>query len=235
MRALALLTVVVLASCQAPAPAPAEQPAPAEPTAAPDASPPVPRSGSQESAQATATHWQCDELLLDAKFAASSVDLRFSGRSVSLPQATSGSGARYADAAGNEFWNKGRQATLALAGDPARQCAITERISPWIEAATRGVVFRAMGGEPGWTVEVSGDEHPTLHAELDYGERKLDATNLRGAGGGWTGTASDGSTVTVDVTRAACSDGMSGERFEAKVALRAGDAKYTGCGAYLDD
>ena len=44
-------------------------------------------------------------------------------RSITLPQAISGSGARYADAQGNELWTKGMEdGTLTLAGEPPRTC-----------------------------------------------------------------------------------------------------------------
>ncbi|MGE3301833.1 MAG: MliC family protein [Hyphomonadaceae bacterium] len=43
------------------------------------------------------------------------------GRALTLPQAISASGARYADGA-NEFWNKGEEATLTLAPAPPQRC-----------------------------------------------------------------------------------------------------------------
>ena len=182
-----------------------------------------------------AVHWQCGDLRVTGRFAPSpaSVHLWWSGRSAVLPQAMAASGARYADA-DMEFWTKGDTARLTLSGDEARECTRSGVASPWYEASQRGIAFRAMGNEPGWWVEVGGGTTPTIRAELDYGERRVEARG-RATEDGFAGEATDGSAVILSIRREPCSDGMSGEAFEAGAELRIRDRTFTGCGAYLQE
>ena len=198
-------------------PAPATAPAPAPPVAAP-------------------TRWRCNELLVSAVFPEQRAELSFSGRKLQLPIAQSGSGARYADGKGNELWNKGDAATLALAGEEKRDCTVTQDVSPWENARTRGIVFRAIGQEPGWWVEIGSGDSPPLHAELDYGERKIVVARSMGTSStpGYGGKTDDGITVVLRTKSESCSDAMSGERFDTSAELTVGDKVYEGCGAYLD-
>jgi len=163
------------------------------------------------------------------------MQIAFSGRTLALPHVESLTGARYADAAGNEFMRQADAAKLILAGDEGRDCTRSDRVSPWIEAASRGIAFRAIGNEPGWSVEVEKGESPALHATLDYGDRGLVVARARPAGLGFTGKAADGTAVTLEIQRTRCQDGMSGEAFEATARLVAGDKTYRGCGAFLAD
>ena len=120
-------------------------------------------------------------------------------------------------------------ATIIAAGEPA---------SPWDAAAARGVMFRAVGNEPGWYVEVDGGGAPALRATLDYGDRKVEvphAVALDGDALGYHGTATDGSVVVLRIRRGACSDGMSDRRYDTSVTLDVGDVTYRGCGRFLRD
>jgi uncharacterized membrane protein/uncharacterized lipoprotein YbaY len=179
-------------------------------------------------------HWECGELGVLSRFGAQGapVDLRFNGRTLSLPSARAASGARYADGDGNEFWMKGATGRLSLAGEPPRDCVEAAQPSPWNSAADRGVTFRAVGSEPGWSAEVSGTS-AVLDATLDYGEHTLRAA-LAPVHGGFDGTA-DGKPVRLRIERRACRDGMSGQAFEATVSLDALGRAYTGCGGWLQD
>jgi putative lipoprotein len=180
-------------------------------------------------------HWQCGEVLLDARLEGETMHLAFSGRTLALPHVESLTGARYADAAGNAFMRQSDAATLILAGDEGRDCTRSDRVSPWIEAESRGIAFRAVGSEPGWFVEVDNGASPSLHATLDYGERKVIVAKAQPAGLGFTGKTADGVAVALDIQRARCQDGMSGEAFEATAQLLVGDKTYRGCGAFLAD
>ncbi|MGQ4659470.1 MliC family protein [Lysobacter sp. F6437] len=218
-----------------------EDPVPTAPATTDPAAPtPVP-------AEATADtfHWQCDEIGVASTYLDDSqrVALAFSGRELELPIAVSGSGARYADDAGNEFWTKGDSGTLSLAAEAGsetakRECTRSERPSPWFQAAERGVGFRAGGGEPGWFIEVDRGENPELRATLDYAERTIEVAKtaaLQGDSSGYTGATADGTDVVLTITREPCQDGMSGEWFEAGATLQVGDMTYQGCGAFLGD
>lgn len=179
-------------------------------------------------------HWECGELGVMSRFDASPAQVRlaYNGTALALPLARSASGARYADATGNEFWTKGATGHLTLAGEAPRDCVQAAQPSPWNQALLRGVTFRAVGNEPGWSAEIAGTP-PMLDAQLDYGERRM-RTALHAVPGGFDG-ADAGHPVRVRIDRTPCADGMSGQRFEATVTLEALGRTYRGCGATLND
>ena len=109
--------------------------------------------------------------------------------------------------------------------------------SPWDDAKARGIGFRAVGNEPGWFAEVGMGEAPSLHAELDYGERMVDVGKLQSLSGplGYVGTAYDGASVRLVIERKSCSDGMSDATYPASAELTVGDRTYRGCGRFLFD
>ena len=113
----------------------------------------------------------------------------------------------------------------------------TAQASPWEQAKARGIAFRGIGTEPGWLVEVGAGENPALHAELDYGERKIDLAHaqvLTGASG-YAGTTSDSVEVKLQLQREDCSDGMSDQTYPVSTKLSVGDTTYTGCGRFLQE
>ena len=237
-----LLSSLMLLSCAAcqPSPAPDVSTGSSKPASPPAAlpSPSVPNPVATPApavAEASIQHWQCGEILLDARLQGEAMRLDFSGRTLSLAHTESLTGARYADRQGNEFMHQGEGAKLILAGEEWRDCSRSQRVSPWSEAASRGVVFRAVGSEPGWFVEVGKGEAPPLHATLDYGDRKIDLAHVQPDEGGYAGSTSQGSPVALAIKREPCHDGMSGEAFEASAQLIVGSKTYRGCGAFLGD
>lgn len=197
------------------------------------ASTPAPSAGER-----VHTQWQCGDRRIAAEFdngAADNVTLDLQGKPLILPHAVSASGARYTDDAGNEFWTKGRTGTLTLAGKAPVDCTQTEAASPWSAASARGVGFRAVGNEPGWLVELGTGQAPSLHAELDYGERRIDLARTDAAQDRFRGRTADGTTVELQARREACQDDMSGEAFPASAVLTVGDRTYRGCGRFLTD
>lgn len=230
-----LLPATMLFSACGPGDAPPATPS-TTPTTEPQTEAPATAPASSPSTATTQTRWRCGELLVAASFPEGRVDLSFSGRTLQLPIARSGSGARYADDKGSEFWNKGDQAMLTLAGEEKRDCTITQHTSPWQDAKARGAVFRAIGQEPGWWVEIGSGDSPPLHTELDYGERKIDIAHTQGISStpGYGGEMEDGTDVVLRTKQEPCSDAMSGERFQTSAELTVGDKVYEGCGAYLD-
>nr|WP_295383318.1 YbaY family lipoprotein [Pseudoxanthomonas sp.] len=182
------------------------------------------------------TQWQCGDQRIGASFdngPADNVTLDLGDKPLVLPHAVAASGARYADTAGNEFWTKGREGMLTLAGKKKLECSQTDEASPWDAARERGIAFRAVGNEPGWLVEVGAGKAPSLHAELDYGERKLDVAGAEATADGFRGRTRDGVTVALVATRKACQDDMSGQDFPATAELTVGDKTYRGCGRFL--
>lgn len=113
----------------------------------------------------------------------------------------------------------------------------TPQTSPWEQAKARGIVFRGIGNEPGWLVEVGTSATPALHAELDYGERKIDIAHAQPLSGatGYTGATSDGVEVKLQLQRGDCSDGMSDQTYPVSAKLSVGDKTYAGCGRFLQE
>jgi len=91
--------------------------------------------------------------------------------------------------------------------------------------------FRALGTEPGWLAVIALGPAPTLHAELDYGERKYDVALTAGKDG-WSGQAADGSFISLSLRPGACSDGMSDRAWPASATVLAGEKRYEGCGTW---
>ena len=92
--------------------------------------------------------------------------------------------------------------------------------------------FRATGNEPGWMAQVTAGASPSLHAEVDYGERKFDISPVAEQADGWTGKSADGTAIVLKFERRACQDSMSGQAFEAAATLMVGDRSYQGCGKF---
>lgn len=180
-------------------------------------------------------HWECGDLGVMSRFdeGPKQVRISYNGTSRTLPIARSASGARYADAHGNEFWTKGATGTLTLDSEPARDCVQAAQASPWNQAVLRGATFRAVGNEPGWTAEISGTP-PKLDALLDYGQTHVTAP-LSPTSDGYAGSEASGRGIKLVVRNERCRDGMSGQAFEATVTLDVGGTIYHGCGANLQD
>lgn len=236
-RLLAITLAVALAACHA---APGDDATPAASTGTPqvpDAQPAADDSAPAP-AQTLVSHWQCGEMRISTHFdnVADQATLSVAGRQVVLRHAMSGSGARYADDQGNEFWSKGDSAQLTLAGEERRDCSLADEPSPWDAARARNIGFRAVGNEPGWLVEVARGEAPALHAELDYGARKVDIAHAQPlADTGYQGETDNGTAVQLRIERTPCVDDMSGTKYEARAVLSVGGKDYRGCGAYLFD
>lgn len=109
---------------------------------------------------------------------------------------------------------------------------------PWRAAIARGVDFRAVGQEPGWSLEIDRDG-ATVYLG-DYGTDTLSAptpapTQTAGADGDvivWT-LRTDGREVDIRVTARECHDTMSGEAFSHTVALAVDGRELSGCGRWI--
>ena len=117
----------------------------------------------------------------------------------------------------------------------AAQRGSAANASPWQQASARGVAFRGIGTEPGWSVEVDQGDAPALRADLEYGARKILVARAQRLSGvlGYAGAADDGTAVTLRLRREPCSDGMSDESYPAMAELTVADRIYRGCGRFL--
>lgn len=149
-----------------------------------------------------------------------------------LSLARSSSGARYVEG-DTVFWNKGNLATIEIAGQRFVDCRSMPSKAPWADAKRRGAIFRALGNEPAWYVEIFADrlaivtELGTKRTELAHGGAVVEAgrTTYRAAAGG--------NAATVVIDRRACADSMSGEGFETAATVSFENRTLLGCGRFL--
>lgn len=106
----------------------------------------------------------------------------------------------------------------------------------WEAARDRGVVFRAVGQEPGFVLEVE-DSRITL--VTNYGADELvtpvpePAVDAASRTTTWHATT-EANDLRIEVREEPCSDTMSGERFSMTVMITLNDMTYDGCGRMLD-
>jgi membrane-bound inhibitor of C-type lysozyme len=151
-----------------------------------------------------------------------------------LDQTVSASGARYADSV-VVFWTKGSTATLERQGAPPVQCEERRAESLREDARVRGVVYRALGNEPGWVLEVGPASR--LNWTTNFGQDRFDFEQSQAA------TAPDGATIytaqqgdvsiRVSIKAERCVDDGDVE-FDHVVTVESGGQTLRGCGTRLN-
>lgn len=90
------------------------------------ANPAAPSAPAPTHKPATAvTHWRCGKLAVATHFdddSLESITLETPERMLTLKSMANEDGARFADAAGNEFWSRPGKVSLALVGQPTVEC-----------------------------------------------------------------------------------------------------------------
>jgi putative lipoprotein len=240
----ATLTAAMLAGCQRKeAPAMTTPPAAATPAPAPTATatPPARAAAAAEEAPPAgvlrAYVWQCDDgrtFKIRNLWRENALAIDLHDGTHKLLQTVSASGAKYADASVT-FFSKGGEATLEATGAPAVKCRELRAQSLVEDARIRGVRVRALGNEPGWTLEVGPGSAITWVTA--YGQERHDYPNALASGdaaAGFVYTATDATgEIKVTVRPAACKDDMSGEAFDLQVTVTTGGRDYRGCGIKL--
>jgi uncharacterized membrane protein/membrane-bound inhibitor of C-type lysozyme len=155
--------------------------------------------------------------------------------SVTLPQVEAASGARYSDG-DTGFWGKEIDSgILTLEGNDI-QCQLDRRETPWVDARARGAVFRGVGQEPAWHLEVHAERIVMVY---QYGKRRVVVPNAgviedpEGPVRRWQATT-EAHELQVTVEDRGCTDVMSGESYPARVTVKLDGRDYAGCGRDLD-
>ena len=106
------------------------------------------------------------------------------------------------------------------------------RRAVWERAKLDGADFRAVGNEPGWSLEIiAGDrillitDYGASRVELPLPEPYVDQTNRR--------TRWDAGEFIVEVMGRPCRDSMSGELFDTEVSVQWQGQTLSGCGRAL--
>lgn len=168
-----------------------------------------------------------------AHFASTQIRLFLPEGSLTLPQVIAASGIRYSDGTVS-FWGKGSGALLDLGTRRYSQCGGRPVRDAWEDAGLRGVVFRALGNEPGWYLEIGRDGG--LLFAVDYGRTRhaFPATQVeRESGRGLYRAQAGGQSLTVRLADRPCHDDMSGEAFASTVTVTLDGKRYRGCGQAL--
>lgn len=100
--------------------------------------------------------------------------------------------------------------------------------TPWDLARNRGVEFRALGNEPGWSLEIGAKG---LLLSTDYGQRTLSGKAEPYQDGAITYYKAK--LFEVALSPGPCSDDMSGEEFDTQVQVRLDGQVLRGCGNSL--
>jgi putative lipoprotein len=184
----------------------------------------------------TTIAYDCENLQFTARFAGSHASLWLPGRILKLDRAPAASGAKYTGD-GALFWSKGDQALLQLKGQTYRGCARSAARTPWEDARLRGVSFRAVGNEPGWSLELQ--PHEQIAFSTDYGKTRV-ATPVpqpqiesQPARATYRASA-EGHELTLVIEPGPCQDSMSGETFEMRATVVLDGRLHRGCGRPLD-
>lgn len=239
LRVLALLGVALLGACQRSTPPaePAAGPAlPAPPAATgPLAPDDVPPAGALR-----AYVWDCGAagtVRMRNLFRERAIEVDLAEGRQRLEQTVSASGVRYANADESiVFWTQGNTARLERRSAAAAACAERRAESLREDARLRGVVYRALGNEPGWTLEVGPGS--TLDWITNYGQERhrFDGAieQSAAAAGARSYTAGNaGETIRVTVATAPCTDDA-GVPYELTATIDFAGGTLRGCAVQLN-
>jgi putative lipoprotein len=237
MVTLAGIAVIAAAGCQRKEAPTGETAAGAPPAAIAPAPAPTPAANELPTGVLRAYVWQCADgqtLVMRNLLREKAIAIDFHDGTRRLDQTISASGTRYADSV-MVFWTKGSAATLERRGAPAMRCEERRADSLREDARVRGVVYRALGNEPGWIIEVGPASK--LSWSTNYGQDRYDFEQAQAA------TAPDGANVyTAQKDAVSIKASIKAERcvddgdvtYDHVVTVESGGQTYHGCGTRLN-
>jgi uncharacterized membrane protein len=172
-----------------------------------------------------------DDLVFSADFFDDGARLTLGDRSVRLLR-QQGAPNRYG-AGALQLQVQEDAALLSDGGDTVR-CHAEGTGEVWRDAIARGVVFRGLGQEPGWLVEL--DREGEMEIILDYGAELLQVAApppVRIAHGVEYHVRTPFQEIQLRIEDRPCRDTMSGEPFPSTVTLTVDGRTYEGCGIRL--
>ncbi len=167
----------------------------------------------------------CGSRTIKTQFSRQYLQLQLNDDVYHLQQVASASGSQYQSKCGQvEFWNKGTQAHLTMAGFEWPTCT---RVS---EGTLALFPFQAQGNEPGWRLTAHFDQ---VKLDWNYGQQHLlmpypllDLTHS----GFVLHSKADSRLLRVNVLNSLCRDSMSGRPYPQHVKVLFGDLHLSGCG-----
>lgn len=171
--------------------------------------------------EAARVPYTCGDLHMSVAFGDEEAVLYLDDETITLPQAMSASGARYADADERTvFWIKGDRGTLTLDGREVPECIADE--------TDQGATWTGQGNEPGWRAVIDAGR---LALDLDYGENSLDLSLPEPTveAGAYRFQLPDFA-IELTVEDTLCADDMSGRPYPQTVRLTLPTRTLSGCG-----
>ena len=158
--------------------------------------------------------------------------VRLPDRTIALPRAGAESGRRYVRG-DTTFWHRGETATLTVSGEDRADCRGRIVASPWDEARLLGVDYRAVGYEPGWSLEMDAGSH--IRFVMDGGSALYLPIPEPTTAAGKTAyrTASGGVDLELIIEESPCIDRGGRASLPNTVELLLGGISYRGCGQPL--
>ena len=197
---------------------------------------PPPSSQKSASTNANTYVYQCSKSYqFVARVENDNVWLFLPGQTISLPQVTSASGAKYTNGK-ITFWSKGEEALLQTPSQTYRNCTNNRRAAISEHAKLNGVDFRATGNEPGWHLEITqgqnilfvtnyGQDHYTFKTPEPETRPDQAQTLYR--------IQNDHHKLTIMLEGKPCGDTMADESYSTTVTVTLNDKTYLGCGRPL--
>ena len=180
--------------------------------------------------------WNClitGYVVTDFRNTENAVWLFTQGKTQLLPRERSASGSKYTNG-DYSFFSKGNEAILETP-EGEDHCLKNQQASLLEDAKLRGVDFRGMGNEPGWIIEISGNQ---LYFETNYGTESYEFLLGGHASGSkpnsvvYKGEAL-GKSISVEISSGRCNDTMSDNVYESFVTVNFEDTTLNGCGQAL--
>lgn len=134
------------------------------------------------------------------------------------------------------FRTKDQEGMLEESGVKHADCRNNPRQAVWEHAKLNGADFRAIGNEPGWSLEIQNQSKIVLvtgygsnHYEFNLPEPVID----KAAGTTRYKVRQAGQEMTLTISAETCRDSMSGEEFESRVEVVINGENLRGCGRAL--
>lgn len=201
-------------------------------------SPRYPESHFSDSTDILTNHvyvYECEqEVRFSAYVTSDSVRLFLPDTTALLHPARSASGARYTNQ-DLVYWSTGSKAMLETSSRSFKECSSLPQEKAWEAARLRGVYFRALGQEPGWTLEIKKKGELTYLGRYGQDTLSIPAPEPQKQNGKtlYEVTSDTTPTLKVEITEERCTGAMSGFQHPYEVAITVGEESYQGCGRYL--
>lgn len=178
--------------------------------------------------------YDCNGYQFTARLGPGEMAVWLPDRYLVLSQVRSSSGTLYQEA-DVEFWIQGDEAALTVAHQQYLNCAQRPEQVPWEDARRRGVNFRAVGNEPGWSLEIRDGQHLLL--VTDYGMQRVvtpDPGLTREGAARRYHAVTESADLTVEIVDETCFDTMADASYPSQVTATLNGQVLRGCGRDLD-